>query len=45
MPNIPFSMLSAWVRMWQCQTQVPTSVAWTRTVYRSPGPTLMVSAS
>ena len=31
MPNMP-SSLSAWVRMWQCQTHVPGSVAWTSTV-------------
>src|SRR5581483_2492089 len=31
MPNMPFSF-SAWGRMWQCHTHVPTSVAWTSTV-------------
>ena len=31
MPNMPVEF-SAWVRMWQCQAQIPASVAWTRTV-------------
>jgi len=43
MPNMPFSF-SACGRMWQCQTHVPGSVAWMRTVYRSPGATVTVSS-
>ena len=43
MPNMPSSR-SAWLRMWQCQTQAPVCAAWNSTVKRSPGPTVTVSA-
>ena len=43
MPNMPWGP-SAWLRMWQCQTHVPTSVACTSTVTRWPGATSTVSS-
>src|SRR5690606_31968671 len=43
MPNMP-SSFSAWLRMWQCHTHTPGAEALNSTVYRSPGPTVTVSA-